>query len=119
MRRVLIIDDLRLFDRQKMGLGPDDRLIYARTSAQGLALLATESWDELWLDYDLGEDDDANRVLDYLERRFYEERPVALGVIFVHSDNPVGAQRLALTLARYYPVVRRSAIPYLSAASGK
>jgi hypothetical protein len=119
MRSVLVIDDLRLFDRQKMGLEPNDRLTHARTSAQGLALLETQAWDELWLDYDLGAGDDANRILNYLEQRFYEERPVALGVIFVHSDNPVGAQRLALTLARYYPVVRRSATPYLSAASGK
>jgi hypothetical protein len=119
MRSVLVIDDLRLFDRQKMGLGPDDRLTYARTSAQGLALLAAEPWDELWLDYDLGEDDDANQILNYLEQRFYEERPVTLDVIFVHSANPVGAQRLVLALARYYPVIQRSARPYLAPNSGK
>jgi hypothetical protein len=44
--------------------------------------------DELWLDHDLGEDDTIWPVVEVLERAAFEERPLDIGVINVHSANP-------------------------------
>jgi hypothetical protein len=47
--------------------------------------------DELWLDYDLGEDDTIWPVVAVLERAAFEDHPFDIGIINVHSANPAGA----------------------------
>jgi hypothetical protein len=55
----------------------------------------------LWLDHDLGEDDTIWPVVEVLERAAFEERPFDVGLIKIHSANPVGAARMAQALERW------------------
>lgn len=85
---VALVDDLRSF--------VDGRSAeVARTSAAGVELL------DLWLDDDLGEDDTIWPVVEVLERAAFEERPFDIGVINVHSANPVGAAKLVQVLRHW------------------
>ncbi len=71
----------------------------ARTSAAGVELLdrcRDQRLDELWLDHDLGEDDTIWPVVEVLERAAFDGRPLDVGVINIHSANPVGATKMAL-----------------------
>lgn len=96
---ILVIDDLRSFSFPA---------VYARTAAAGIARLARRdaSFEELWLDHDLGPGGDIRRVVKYLERRAFEGRPVPIARVFVQSDNPAGAAWIVAGLARWYPTSR-------------
>ena len=50
---ILVIDDLRTFTFDAS---------YARTSAEGLAML-NQPWTQIWLDHDLGADDTGRVIL--------------------------------------------------------
>lgn len=82
--RRLVIDD----ERTHLGGG-----VHARTSAAGLARLQ-DGWDEIYLDHDLGPDDDAMVVVDRLYELAYAGEALLLDRIFVHTQNPVGAQNI-------------------------
>ncbi|MEP7091065.1 MAG: cyclic-phosphate processing receiver domain-containing protein [Nocardioidaceae bacterium] len=110
--RILVVDDLRTFPR----LGAE----YARTSAEALVVLdqlvgSEAVLDELWLDHDLGTGadgalDDIGPVVDWLcERAFFGEAP-RIGVVVVHTSNPVGARMIDAALQRWYPVRRVDAL---------
>ncbi|MFC4065901.1 cyclic-phosphate processing receiver domain-containing protein [Actinoplanes subglobosus] len=98
---IVLIDDLRSFVDGR----PAE---VARTSAAGVELLTSlraGRVDELWLDHDLGGDDTIWPVVEVLERAAFENDPVDVGVIIVHSANPTGAARIAQVLRRWnYPV---------------
>jgi len=99
--RVILVDDLRSFlDGRPAGV--------ARSSAAGVELLHRHRWsrlDELWLDHDLGESDTIWPVVELLERAAFEENPLDIRQILIHSANPAGARKMAQALERWaYPV---------------
>jgi hypothetical protein len=97
-----MVDDLRSF--------LDGRAAeIARTSAAGVALLErvrARGLDELWLDHDLGGDDTIWPVVETLERAAFEDRPFAIGAIYIHSANPPGVAKLTQALERWGYKVR-------------
>lgn len=96
MKRILFIDDER-----EMACAT-----IARTSQEGLDLLRSGTWDEVWLDHDLSGEDTTLPVVDWLSESAYFDRPV-VPVVYVHSMNPIGADTIVRSLRRYgYQVVR-------------
>lgn len=101
-KRVVLVDDLRSFAD---GRGAE----VARTSAAGVAVLQRcrdERVDELWLDHDLGENDTIWPVVEVLERAAFDGRPIDVGIVYVHSANPIGAAKMAQVLRRWGYLVR-------------
>jgi hypothetical protein len=102
---VVLVDDLRSF--------VDGRVAeVARTSRAGVEVLARyreRVLDELWLDHDLGADDTVWPVIAVLEEAAFEGRPYDIGLVHVHSANPIGAARMAQALRRWGYRVRISA----------
>jgi hypothetical protein len=112
---VLLIDDLRSF--------LDGRAAeVARTSAAGVEALRRHTGrrlDELWLDHDLGGDDTIGPVLEVLERAAFDGRPFDIGMIYVHSANPVGVARIRQSLNHWgYAVQAVPGSPYVGYVSG-
>jgi len=100
---VLVVDDRRLMPFPAR---------YVRTSAGAIARLSRDRpLSQLWLDHDLGGDDTGMRVADWMAQQAFEGHPVQVHQIFVHSANGPGAQRLMLTLERWYPQTRRTPAP--------
>lgn len=86
MLRSLLIDDTRLPGDKYKGI-PQDAVV-ARTYAQGIELLKTQTWDKLYLDHDLGDFTDVGEmtgmhVLGWLENNL-EHVP---GEIHIVTDN--------------------------------
>ncbi|MFA1544919.1 cyclic-phosphate processing receiver domain-containing protein [Actinomadura chokoriensis] len=99
---VLGIDDLR-------SLPMATRI--ARTSHEGVLLLEEHrdlEIDELWLDHDLGGDDSIMPVVALLEEAAFDGRPFRIGMIYVHSANPSGAETMVRVLTRWDYRVRRA-----------
>ncbi|MFF8770625.1 cyclic-phosphate processing receiver domain-containing protein [Kitasatospora sp. NPDC015120] len=99
---ILGIDDLR-------ALPTATRI--ARTSHEGVQLLREHRdtrIDELWLDHDLGGDDDILPVVTLLEEAASSGRPFEIGTVLVHSANPVGAATVVRALTRWNYRVRRA-----------
>lgn len=115
---IVIIDDERTFETS-----PDDNVTYLRTEQEALAYFA-KWWtqflsggydcqiDELWFDHDLGDGGEALSVAKFLWALSgtLEGLNMPIEAIFVHSQNPVGAERIldyceAITLrARRVPL---------------
>jgi len=112
MARILVIDDERIFPAFHHD---GNTVVYARTSAEAIALLDDEhdTWDEVWFDHDLGEGDDTMKVYDYMRScantgtRWYNEIRRA----YVHSMNPVGAENLRSRIKDFGIVTRRVGLP--------
>jgi hypothetical protein len=102
---VVLVDDLRSF--------LDGRVAHvARTSRAAIEALERhrrQRLDELWLDHDLGEEDTIWPVVEVLERAAFEERPFDIGVVYVHSANPAGAEKIMQALRRWGYNVRSAA----------
>ncbi|MEH1056124.1 cyclic-phosphate processing receiver domain-containing protein [Micromonospora sp. CPCC 206171] len=102
---IVLVDDLRSF--------VDGRVAHvARTSRAGIEALERhrgQRLDELWLDHDLGEDDTIWPVVEVLERAAFEERPFDIGVVYVHSANPAGAEKIMQALRHWDYNVRLAA----------
>lgn len=99
---ILGIDDLRPLPRATR---------IARTSREGIQLLQDHRdcfIDELWLDHDLGGDDSIMPVVTVLEEAGFNGHPFQIGVIFVHSANPIGAETVVRVLRRWNYQVRRA-----------
>lgn len=99
----LIIDDEKTFTR----LGSEG-IEYARSCREGLTRLQQRGayWDEVWLDFDLG-DRDATPIINYLEE-IRATQPFAEPIcetIISCSMNPPGRQTIRLVLGRYYEIV--------------
>lgn len=91
----LVIDDLRV-----LNLGGDVQ--YARTVDAALAALDQKgSWEELWLDHDLGnktgKEENIWPIIAAIEQRM-DYHPFYFGQIYIISSNPVGVQRMKLAL---------------------
>lgn len=102
-----VIDDLRNFH--------DDRpAVIARTSKEALEYLhANENihFTDVWFDHDLGEPegklDDVMSVVDYFNERAFNDNPVNVDTVYVHTSNPSGAKKIVAGLERYgYNVYR-------------
>ena len=113
---IVVIDDERTFDS-------DLPVRYARTGQEGLALLA-DYWtlqrtrhdydmDELYLDHDLGPEDEIRPCVAFLEAVARLGQPFNVGTIFVHTQNPVGAEAMIASLSRYYNT-KRITLPVLA-----
>lgn len=103
-RVVLGVDDLR-------SLPGGTRV--ARSSREGVLLLEEHrdvEIDELWLDHDLGGDDSIMPVVALLEEAAFEGRPFRIGMVFVHSANPSGAEAMVRVLGRWGYRVRRAVV---------
>lgn len=101
---ILGIDDLRPLPRATR---------VARTSYEGILLLEEhrdQEIDELWLDHDLGGDDSIMPVVALLEEAAFVGHPFNIGVIFVHSANPSGAETVVRVLKRWDYRVRRTTV---------
>ncbi|MBW8481314.1 cyclic-phosphate processing receiver domain-containing protein [Actinomadura parmotrematis] len=101
MAVILGVDDLRALPHATR---------VARTSAAGVRLLEEHRdarVDELWLDHDLGGEDSIMPVVAVLEEAAFDGRPYDIGMIYVHSANPSGAETMTRALRRWgYPVRR-------------
>lgn len=101
----VLVDDDRVF------IEPRDYMA-ARTSQAALDTLHVLRSngvviDELWLDHDLGDDDDVLPVLTMLCEAAANNDPYPVRQIYVHSMNRSGADTLMRGLRRYgYPVRR-------------
>jgi len=96
MTRRLLIDDIRRFEDVTCRTPDnDDTEVVARNYNDGIELLKTNAWDELYLDHDLGETSKTG----YDVMAWLEEHPDRLPetVVFV-SANPVGVQRMRAVL---------------------
>jgi len=97
----------------------DDRLLpgmseIARSSQAGIEMLARYSRvriDELWLDHDLGGTDTILPVCEVLEETAFNGVPYDIGIILVHSANPVGANTVVNALLRQGYNARRVPTP--------
>lgn len=98
----LIVDDLRTFAFPS---------VYARSSADAISALAAYpgAWTELWLDHDMGGADTTMPVVDWL----LQNKPFALTRVVIHTQNPVGRQRIEKALSRQYEILHVSAADYL------
>ncbi len=100
MSDILVVDDLRRFDKNVVNVP----ITYARNSSDALVLLEKnkkKGFSQVWLDHDLGEDDDIRPVVQWL----IENRP-PIGHVFVQSMNPVGVDFIIRSLSPYYRVDR-------------
>lgn len=100
MTRRILIDDIRRF-KDVFGLDyqspKDDTEVVARDYNAGVQLLATNSWDELYLDHDLGDHSKTGYdVMCWLEEHSNRLPPK----VFFVSANPVGVERMKRVLER-------------------
>lgn len=96
---ILVVDDLRRFMKPI-----DAPITYARNSSDAIALLTKNQkrgYSQLWLDHDLGDEDDIRPVVNWL----VEHRP-PIGRVYVQSMNPVGSEHILKSLEPYYRVQR-------------
>ena len=103
---ILFIDDER-------NIGGDD-VQTARTSAEALQLLKSNSYDEIWFDHDLGGDDTTIPVVEYLAELAFNGAPYSAKIV-IHTANPVGRATIKRTLERWkYPCVVKPATTWSS-----
>lgn len=115
MVSILLIDDLRDFKDER------DATV-ARTSEEGLEALMgnVAGWDEVWFDHDLGVLDDGQvdstmRIVDWLCEQAFNGNPTQIGVVYVHTSNPVGGTQIMRSLQNYgYNCVRVSAQEFMT-----
>lgn len=99
---ILLIDDLRDFLPQSR---PQEYIV-ARTCAAGLAVLHEldsqgTAITELWLDHDLGGDDNIMPVVDYLNERGYNGNHFPVDNIYVHTMNSARVAAMLAGFERY------------------
>jgi hypothetical protein len=99
----LVIDDQRTFRFPA---------VYARTVAEGMSRLSERTWNELWLDYNLGSGVTIEPILDALEDRALRGSPFPIGQIFVHTSGPAEGEAMVAALSPWYPVRRVVAHSY-------
>ncbi len=101
--RVLVVDATRT-----ASLDHAEEVVHARSAASAVAALEDAQargapFDEVWLDHDLEDGDDAGAVVRALERWAWQGEPLPLRTALVHAANPVGAQRLRAGLGALVP----------------
>jgi hypothetical protein len=97
----LLIDDQRNL--------PADRI--ARTYHEGIAALAEQHWDVLYLDHDLGDfsGPDGRELTGYDIACWLEQNPQHLpDRVEIVTNNPAGRSRIEVALGRIHPRAIRS-----------
>jgi hypothetical protein len=84
---------------------------YVRTSDAGVERVRWHAekgiaLGELWLDHDLGPDDDIRPLERWLEEAFHAGTAPDIGRIVAHSANPVGAAEIVRAFDRWTDTVR-------------
>lgn len=122
--RVLVVDDKRRV-REGADWPQPTEVTYALTSREALAELdALPAFDQVWLDHDLGGEDTTLPVADRLARMALDNEPRPW-LIVLHTQNPVGRQRLLMQLQRHYtvahmdPATRMEAVGIHKVLAGK
>lgn len=113
--KILVIDDQRIFKSfPSIGeITQYDTVVHATTSQEGLEELLRGSWDEVWLDHDLGMESEGSGY-DVVMGLLGNEGPLPkVGRVYVHSMNPVGSARMVAALSPHYPVARMDPTPHL------
>ncbi len=91
--QVLVVDDsperLAAFRRQ---FGP--AATYVTSYAAAVETLTASTFDEVWLDFDLGGRKNGTNLAFWLRRLPQQRRPR----VVIHSENPAGALAMFLTL---------------------
>lgn len=111
---IIVIDDERIYPNLSKDVS------YCRNSNEALGLLVPiwvnqylgyqPTIDELWLDHDLGSNDDIRAVTSWLMYIAMLERPLLVKNIYVCSQNPVGVKLIFDSLRRHYKLVRKELI---------
>lgn len=104
MKKILLIDDLRVFR-----VTPEDaEVTTARTSADAMQVLLEAPdaiWDEVWFDHDLGsrtiDNDTTRKIADYFCERAFNDNPVNVKHVYVHSSNSAGVKYIYDGLKTY------------------
>lgn len=102
---IVVIDDERTFKS-------NEDIIYLRNSKDAVHFLV-DVWisgykpvAQLYLDHDLGENDDVMIVVDFLDLISQGSYPIPISSILVHSQNPSAADKIVRTLANGCDVAR-------------
>lgn len=85
---VLVIDDQRIFK-------VPENAIHATTSQEGIKLLDSQAWDEVFLDHDLGSDSEGSGS--DIVKHIVATRP-KVDMFVVHSMNAPAAERMVSDL---------------------
>jgi hypothetical protein len=111
---IVVIDDERTFDTE-------DEVTYLRTEDEALLFLTrwfvewnygrAPSIDALYLDHDLGENQDIVVVVRFLG--LLKNVKKAVLKVFIHTQNPVGAQNMWTDCSRFSNHVERIPLPAL------
>lgn len=114
---VVLIDDIRSF---KEGVRANPTVF--RTEKAGLnwvsGLTADDAVKELWLDHDLGEDENGSvtsimSIVHKLEEKVFLDEAPSIGLIVIHTSNPVGGRQIEQALGRHFKTLRVYAGDYL------
>lgn len=120
---IVLIDDLRSFRPNTVPQG--ETLLIARTLSEGLKTIkdahsAQLRIDQLWLDHDLGENPTTGAtetimpIVDLIIGYSYEETPLNVNMIYIHTSNPVGRRNMNASLSNWgYKVVSLDSADYL------
>lgn len=96
--KILFIDDERSVHHQI------ENVTTARTSVEAIAFLEAslsgQTYDEVWLDHDLGGDDTITPVVDWLAEQAFHNVPYPATIV-IHTANPVGQRMIARAMKRY------------------
>lgn len=109
--RILVIDDERTFNHHKLGdfVGVEhlyDSVLYARTLDQAAEQFwdTDTVWDVVFLDHDLGNNQDMRFLTRSLEREAYAGTLFPVRKFIIHSMNPLGRKEMYDALHKFYNV---------------
>ena len=95
--RVLILEDDKARQRAFKQSFIGDIVEIAETASEVIRLLSSNTWDELYLDHDLGEEQmqESGPGTGYEAAKWLRDNPDrAPRHVFIHSYNPVGARNM-------------------------
>ncbi len=105
-RRILVVDDsadrLAAF-RRRFG----SAATYASSFSAAVEALTTSTFTEVWLDFDLGGQQNGADLAFWMRRLPRQRRPR----VVIHSENPAGALSMLLTLRYSFHVEMRQPPP--------
>lgn len=111
MKQRLVIDDMRVF-RDVEGVDT----VHALDAFDGVRVLYSQPWDEVWLDHDMGYNNPTgSELIAYIERTYLRGDGPEVGHWYVHTFNMVGAEVMMRTLKSLRQRVTRvqEVLPYL------
>lgn len=106
MKRILVIDDLRIFEPLE-----GEEIVHVRTWQEGERQLDTCSWDEVWLDWALGHDEHGEQLtmkflVDQIEAWTVEGYMSMndIGMFVSITDEDYGRRYMLAALSPHYPI---------------